>query len=128
MQCRWPIMALGSLAYCLPHSALNSLPSSQATRSLRLLVGAFPAACRCSSCLPIQLLAAFRLLACPFQLLAEIFLGCLPAPLAAYPAFSDCLPGRPAACLAVRLLAGPMRLLASPLRLLAPPPPAACRV
>ena len=108
MQSRWPIrafglcrgkmqQALGSLAYCLPHSALKSPPSpSHATRSLRLLVGAFPAACRRASCLPIQLLAVFRLLAC------------LPPPaylMAAYLVF-------PAACRAVRLLAGPLRLLA----------------
>ena len=90
--------ALGSLAYCLPHSALKSPPPSPShtTRSLRLLVGAFPAACRRASCLPIQLLAVFRLLACP------------PPPaylMAAYLVF-------PAACRAVRLLAGPLRLLA----------------
>ena len=80
---------------------LNSPPPSpsHATRSLRLLVGAFPAACRRASCLPIQLLAVFRLLAC------------LPPPpppaylMAAYLVF-------PAACRAVRLLAGPLRLLA----------------
>ena len=78
---------------------LNPPPSpSHATRSLRLLVGAFPAACRRASCLPIQLLAVFRLLAC------------LPPPppaylMAAYLVF-------PAACRAVRLLAGPLRLLA----------------
>ena len=114
MQSRWPIrafglcrgkmqQALGSLAYCLPHSALKFPPPpspSHATRSLRLLVGAFPAACRRASCLPIQLLAVFRLLAC------------LPPPppppaylMAAYLVF-------PAACRAVRLLAGPLRLLA----------------
>ena len=90
--------ALGSLAYCLPHRALKFPPSpSHATRSLRLLVGAFPAACRRASCLPLQLLAVFRLLAC------------LPPPpaylMAAYLVF-------PAACQAVRLLAGPLRLLA----------------
>ena len=110
--------ALRSLASCLPHSALNSLPPSQATCSLRLPVGAFPAACQCSSCLPIQLLAAFRLLACPFRLLAEIFfLGCLPAPLAIYPVFS--------------LLAWPSGCLPDPWGCLPPlsgclPPPSGC--
>ena len=80
---------------------LNPPPSpSHATRSLRLLVGAFPAACRRASCLPIQLLAVFRLLAClppPPPPLAYL--------MAAYLVF-------PAACRAVRLLAGPLRLLA----------------
>ena len=76
---------------------LNPPPPSpsHATRSLRLLVGAFPAACRRASCLPIQLLAVFRLLACP----PPAYL------MAAYLVF-------PAACRAVRLLAGPLRLLA----------------
>ena len=76
---------------------LNPAPSpSHATRSLRLLVGAFPAACRHASCLPIQLLAVFRLLAC------------LPPPAYLMPAYLVF----PAACRAVRLLAGPLRLLA----------------
>ena len=102
MQFRWPIMAfgylrgkicqaLGSLAYCLHTMHLISLSSSQATRLLRLLVGALVAylyACLLlSGCLP-ALAAACR-----------IFSGsCLPAPPAAYPNFSGCLLGRPTAC------------------------------
>ena len=104
--------ALGSLAYCLPHSALNSrLPSpSHAACSLRLLVGAFPAACRRASCLPIQMLAVFRLLACLppffFGCLLNFFLGCLPAPLAAYLVFPAACRAPEVACLPSRLLAG----------------------
>ena len=97
--------ALGSLAYCLPHRALKFPPSpSHATRSLRLLVGAFPAACRRASCLPLQLLAVFRLLAClppPPRLLDGRLLS-----------FSGCLPGRPAACRAPAIACLPSRLLA----------------
>ena len=99
---------------------LNPPPSpSHATRSLRLLVGAFPAACRRASCLPIQLLAVFRLLAClpPPRLLNGRLLS-----------FSGCLPGRPAACRAPAIACLPSRLLAGfrgrfpSLRAACPPP------
>ena len=118
MQSRWPIrafglcrgkmqQALGSLAYCLPHSALKFPPPSpsHATRSLRLLVGAFPAACRRASCLPIQLLAVFRLLACLPPPPPRLHDGRLLS-------FSGCLPGRPAACRAPAIACLPSRLLA----------------
>ena len=125
MQFCWPIMAfgylrgkicqaLGSLAYCLPHNALDfplALPSYTLV----------PAACRCSSCLPIRLLAAFRLLACPSGCLQDFFRlmlacpsGCLPEffRLLAWP--SDCLPDPEVACLLLRLLAGFKDCLPSP--------------
>ena len=83
---------------------MHSIPPfspSHATCSLWLVVGAFPAACRPASCLPIQLLAVLfflRLLACnsgcllsfvrllagPLRLLAFL-LGCLPGLKAAFP-------------------------------------------
>ena len=139
--------ALGSLAYCLPHIAFNSPPPSQATRSLWLLVGAFPAACQCSSCLSIPLLTDFRLLACPFfGCLLNVFLpgfsgclsghpaacrtpedACLPSPAACLPSPAACLPS-PAACLPspAACLPSPAACLPSPAACL--PSPAACRV
>ena len=79
-----------------PHPPTPLARSGCLSVPFRLLAGAFPVACRCASCLPIQLLAVFRLVACP------------PPPaylMAAYLVL-------PAACRAVRLLAGPLRLLA----------------
>ena len=75
---------------------LISLSPSQATRLLRLLVGALVAylyACLLlSGCLPVPPAAC------------RIFSGsCLPAPPAAYPNFSGCLLGRPTACRTPRL-------------------------
>ena len=108
MQSRWPIrafgqcrgkmyQALGSLAYCLPHSALKSPPHppTPPARSGCLLV-------------PCRLLAG-ALVAYLYSCL--LFSGCLPASpppgylMAAYLVFQ-------AACRAVRLLAEPLRLLA----------------
>ena len=109
MQSRWPIrafglcrekmqQALGSLAYCLPHSALKSPPHPLTP----------PARSGCLS-VPFRLLAG-ALVAYLYSCL--LFSGCLPASppppaylMAAYLVF-------PAACRAVRLLAGPLRLLA----------------
>ena len=111
MQSRWPVrafglcrgkmqQALGSLAYCLPHSALKSPPPHPLTPPAR------------SGCLsvPFRLLAG-ALVAYLYSCL--LFSGCLPASpppppaylMAAYLVF-------PAACRAVRLLAGTLRLLA----------------
>ena len=93
----------GLTCLLLATQCTESPPSpSHAACSLRLLVGAFPAACRSASCLPVQLLAVFhfflRLLACnsacslsfvrllagPLRLLAFL-LGCLPGLRAAFP-------------------------------------------
>ena len=118
MQSRWPIrafvlcrgkmqQALGSLAYCLPHSALKFPPPPHPLTP--------PA---CSGCLsvPFQLLAG-ALVAYLYSCL--LFSGCLPAsppPPRLHDgrllSFSGCLPGRPAACQAPAIACLPSRLLA----------------
>ena len=139
MQCRWPIMAFGYCrvkkctrlcAHLLPvcHTVhlIPSHPPKLPVRSgcllvpFRLLASALFAylynCLQLSGCLPS-----------PFGCLLKFFFGCLPAPLAAYPVFSDGLPGRPAACRTheVACLPSPAACLPSPAACL--PPPAACR-
>ena len=78
-----------------------------------------------TACHTVQLISlpSYSLALLPFGCLPE-FSGCLPAPPPACRIFSSCLPAPPAsylnfqaACLTVRLVAGPLRLPASPGRL-----------
>ena len=136
MQSRWPIrafglcrgkmqQALGSLAYCLPHSALKSPPLTPSPPHPLTQ----PARSGCLS-VPFRLLAG-ALVAYLYSCL--LFSGCLHA---SPPrlldgrllSFSGCLPGRPAACRAPAIACLPSRLLAGfrgrfpSLRAACPPP------